>query len=234
MSRWLGTTLFICITACTPYARADEILFSNLAPGLAFDSDPFGGWTINGFFDVHTGQQAVAEQFTPSKTAVFTSARVPLTQFAGPSGLSVFLFEDHRGLPGVVLESLDVGDVSAEPSLYILVSADGPTLQAEQSYWLGVIASEPGVLAGWNWNSIGDVSDGTNHVSTQGGAPTGPWFLIEGERRSAFEVRGSVVPEPSSVLLLTAGLATMAILRRRNQAAATLRGGSGRMLHRSE
>jgi hypothetical protein len=85
MSRWLGTVLFIIgITASTPYARADEILFSNLGPGLAFDSDPFHGYTINGFFDAGTGQQAVAEQFAPSKTAMFTSAQVPLTHFAGP------------------------------------------------------------------------------------------------------------------------------------------------------
>ena len=47
------------------------------------------------------------------------------------------------------------------------------------------------MLAGWNWNSIGDISTGTDFAGTQGGVPAGPWGLIfPGQTRSAFQIDG--------------------------------------------
>jgi hypothetical protein len=42
------------------------VIHSNFGPGMAFDADPSHGWTINGFLGPGIGQQAIAQQFTPS------------------------------------------------------------------------------------------------------------------------------------------------------------------------
>ena len=159
---------------------------------MAFDANPLHGWTINGFLGPGIGQQAIAHQFTPAATRTFTGAQVALTLFSGPGNVSVFLQADSNGLPGPVLEQIDLTGLTVAPTIFAATSVLRPQLHGGTPYWLTVVAGGPGVLAGWDWNSIGDSSTASNFATTQGGSPAGPWGLNPaGVTRSAFQINGS-------------------------------------------
>ena len=158
------------------------VIYSNFGPGMAFDADPFHGWTINGFLGPGIGQQAIAQQFTPSADYTFSAAEVALVLFSGPNSIRVLLQADASGLPGGVVEEIRVGGLAPTPSVITATSELSPLLRGGTPYWLTVAAGADGVLAGWNWNSIGDVSRETL-AGTQGGGPAGPWALIRHLRR---------------------------------------------------
>ena len=189
------------------------VIYSNFGPGMAFDTEPFHGWTINGFLGSGIGQQAIAHQFTPAATETFTDTQVALTLFSGPGSVAVFMQADSNGLPGPVLEQINVTGLTGVPTVFTATAVLRPQLQGGSPYWLTVVAGGPGVLAGWNWNSIGDSSTGSNFAGTQGGSPAGPWGLNSpGVTRSAFQINGSppiAVPGPSSLAIVSSGLVTL-------------------------
>lgn len=192
-----------------------SVIYSNFGPGMTFDTTSGHSWTINGFLGLGTGQQAIAHQFRPSGSYTFTDAQVALLLLSGPSSIAVFLQEDSGGLPGAVLEEIDVIGLTAVPTVTVANSVLRPELQDGTLYWLTVVAGAPGVRAGWSWNSIGDTSTGTNFASTQGGSPVGPWTLNAGLTRGAFQIDGTPVPDPSTWALLGTGLAGLLTMRRR-------------------
>src|SRR5207244_2486811 len=81
------------ITVLPPVA----VVYSNFGPGMAFDADPSHGRTINGFLGPGIGQQAIAQQFTPSADYTFGAAEVALASLSGPSRLRVVL-QGHGAL----------------------------------------------------------------------------------------------------------------------------------------
>ena len=164
-------------------------IYSNFGPAMAFD--PNVGWTISGSLGPGTAQYAVAHQFTPVATDTFTSAQLALMLFAGPGSVTVFLQADSAGLPGPVLEQIELNGLTSEPAVFTAVSALRPQLNGGTPYWLSVVASGTGVDAAWNWNVVGDVSTATNLAGTQGGSPAGPWSLAPAlATRSAFQING--------------------------------------------
>jgi hypothetical protein len=170
-----------------PVARV-AVIYSNFAPHLAFDTDPFHGWTINGFQGPGIGEQAVSQQFTPSGDYVFTDAEVAVVSISGPASIRVFLQANANGLPGSVIEEMSVSGFGSVPAVVVARSGHFPILRKGTPYWLTLAAGGSGVLAGWNWNSIGDVS--TAFASTQGGSPAGPWGAGRAETRGAFAIEG--------------------------------------------
>ena len=150
------------------------VIYSNFGPGMAFDTDPTHSWTINGFAGPGVGQQAISQRFVPDDTATFGSAQVALSLFSGTASVAVFLQADSSGLPGAVIERMNVSGLTGAPSLFTASSVLFPQLQAGTAYWLTVVADASGVLAGWNWNAIGDIGS-DNFAATQGGSPLGPW-----------------------------------------------------------
>jgi N-acetylneuraminic acid mutarotase len=202
----LPAILVLSVAACTdlrdpvtpggPDLRASlsgsgaSVVFSNFGPGMAFDTDPFHGWTINGNLGPGIGRQAIAQQFTPAADAAFAAAQVPLTLVRGPDTVHVVLQADAAGLPGAVLEDIPVGGLTATPTILAAHSSLFPILHHGTPYWLTVVAPSDGVLAGWNWNSIGDVSAVT-FAGTQGGSAAGPWSIGFSATRGAFEIDGT-------------------------------------------
>ncbi len=170
--------------------EATEVIFSNFGPGMTFDTDPFHGWTINGYQGPNVGQQAIAEQFTPAANYTFTEVQVPLVLWSGTGVLSIYLHSEAAGLPGPVLAELPVTISQFVPTIVKASSVTRPRLQAGNRYWISIVAGAPGLIAGWNWNSIGDECAG-NGAGTQGGSATGPWGLcLSGSLRAAFAVSG--------------------------------------------
>jgi hypothetical protein len=180
------------------------MIYSNFGPGMAFDGDTAGhGWTINGFMGPGIGQQAIAEQFTPSADYEFATAQIALWLLWGPNSIRVFLQADEGGLPGTVIEEIRIDGLGAMPGTVTAHSATFPILARNTPYWLSVAAGADGVMAGWSWNSVGDVSLGT-HAGTQGGGPAGPWGKSASPiTRGAFQING--LPLPSGTGLIRAG-----------------------------
>jgi hypothetical protein len=171
------------------------IVFSNFGPEKSFDRGVFNDWTINGFLGQNVGQQAIAHRFVPGTTDIFRSAEIALVLFSGPGAVVVNLQADAGGLPGPVLEQIQVTGLTMIPTVFEATSTLRPQLQAGTPYWLTVVAGGLGVVAGWSWNSTGDISTGTNFAGTQGGSPAGPWGLDTfGSTRSAFQINGAVQP----------------------------------------
>jgi PEP-CTERM motif len=226
---YLATLIVVwCLLRCGAPALAEPVtIFSNFGADMSFNSDPFAGWTINGFVRPEVGQQAIAERFAVSTASSFDRVLLPLTIFSGPGSIDVFLQSNTNGLPGAVLDVIALRGLSAGVAIHSADSSNHPILSPANEYWVSVVAGAPGVLAGWNWNSVGDVSDGSTFAGTQGGGPKGPWGLgVIGTIRSAFEVQGTSapepVPEPASIVLLTVGAAAIATRRRHDLFSATI------------
>jgi len=185
---------------------------------MAFDTNPFHAWTINGFLGPNIGQQAIAHQFTPAATETFTGAQIALTLVSGPGSVTVFLQADSNGLPGPVLEQINLTGLTGVPTIFAATSVLRPQLQSGTPYWLTVVAGGPGVLAGWNWNFVGDSSTGSNFAGTQGGSPAGPWGLSFPDlTRSAFQINGIAIDIkpgslPNSINPRSNGVIPVAIL----------------------
>jgi hypothetical protein len=131
---------------------------------------------------------------------------------AEPNHFQVLLMTSSGGLPGNIIEIITVtaptsaGIVTANSALH-------PVLTSGTQYWLAVFAPEPDTFGIWNL-ALNDFS--TPHAVAFN-SPTGPWVL-NNVNRSAFQINGEPVPEPSTMLLLGTGLASLGTaVRKRRQ-----------------
>src|SRR5438046_9685066 len=74
------------------------VIYSNFGPGMAFDADPFHGWTINGFLGPGIGQQAIAQQFTPSAGYAFRAAGDAVVLLRRANGIGLLMRAYASGL----------------------------------------------------------------------------------------------------------------------------------------
>lgn len=178
------------------------IVYSNFGPYWAFDAALSHAWTVNGLVEPGGGRQAIAQQFTPAGDARLAYVQVPLAIFRGSGTMRVVLQADDGGLPGAVIEEMSIGGLQSTPKSFTATSVLIPTLQRGTPYWLSLIAGADGMGAGWQWNSIGDVSRET-FASTQEGDPAGPWGLSpSASTRSAFAINGTPLTPVDGLLLL--------------------------------
>ncbi len=165
-------------------SEVPRVCYSNFGPGMTFDTH---AWTINGYRGPDTGQQAISNSFIPAIAYRFTDVRIPLVVSPGPPNFSIFLQADSGGLPGAVIEQINVTQDGTTP-IVLANSVLKPVLLPNTKYWITVTAAGESVLGGWMWNLIGDTSP---FAGTQGGTPAGPWGLdSRGKPRSAFRVDG--------------------------------------------
>lgn len=213
-------------------AGASSILFSNFGPGGTYQLNT--GWTVG--MPPSNPNWQVAASFVPSVTAMLEAVIVPFADF-GPvfgfpaSQLSLSVTGSNAlGLPGTsVLESFLYQGPFGSPAGAIpitLSSVLNPLLTAGTQYW--IVATNPvgpsGGVLGWSVNSTGDTS-ATGGRTLQGSVGN---FALDYQVRDpdvAFEVTGNpvaLVPEPSSISLLLAGLSVI-VLRSRSRLRSTPR-----------
>ena len=157
-------------------------------------------------------------------------------RFIGSSGLGdavqddfrVLFFEDDTGLPGPPVPGGDyvVGQAfSRKPTGGELLNGILPpfeyainlpqvlNLSPNTLYWLTIV-NRPSPDSGWVWARADGAFD-SQLASTQGDIVTGPWVHGSSSGGMWFELSDQVVPEPSSLLIVWTGLATITIFRRR-------------------
>jgi hypothetical protein len=202
-------------------ARADTVVFSNFGPGMTFNTTQ--GYLINPAGA--TPPQTIAHRFTSTSNINFTSAQLALGLIAGNSNIQVFLETDAGGLPGTILETINVNISSPFPpgGIVTATSTLNTLLTAGTNYWLVAFAQNATTRAEWNF-SLTDFSTANNFAFNQIPSPTGPWNAVPaGNIRSAFQINGNVigptVPEPATMLLFGTGLAgAVGAIRRRRKA----------------
>jgi len=182
-------------------------IFSDFDPAnIAYQ----GGWGIYG-----TGNslspgafKAQAMAFTPSFDAVLSKIDVAMFWSSGTNSIKLTLNSDNSGVPGAVVASWSLNNL---PTFGFCCTAETVnavsliSLTAGKQYWVVAAPGASDTQAGWtNTNTLG--------VLAEQDTLNGP-FISGTSVRSAFDVIGTETPEPSSFLLVAAGLA---LLARRN------------------
>jgi hypothetical protein len=127
----------------------------------------------------------------------------------GANELDVHLMSDVGNQPGAIIEAFHFSGAMDPLGQYnpLLIANSNlyPTLYPNTNYWF--VASVPlGSSAAWNLSS----PSVTGTFAQKYG--TGPWNVNQGTM-SAFRVTGTVVPEPSTFVLLGAGFLGLGFFR---------------------
>jgi len=194
-----------------PQAEA-TIIYNTFGPGDTFNSP---GWTISNQSDT-TPNFDQGDAFIPDASYRLDTIELAFSLVRGTNTLDVWLMSDSGGKPGAIIETFQfINQMSSIPLRGIIsgTSTLHPLLEANTQYWL--IASVPvsGTLAPWWMSPSGEGL----HADRE---DLGPWSVFNTsrsdlEKQGAFRINGTPVPEPSTILLLGAGLAGVGILRRR-------------------
>jgi hypothetical protein len=192
-------------------ARADTVVFSNFGPGMTFNQSQGFAVTGSNIF----GGVIPAHAFTPSETFTFSSAQLAMTLVQGSNHFQVLLMTSSGGLPANIIETITLTDaVPIFPSgIVVANSALNPVLTSGTQYWLVAFAPDPNTFGVWNL-SLNDFSTPQARGFT---SPAGPWVVANNVPRSAFQINGEPVPEPSTLLLLGTGLVTLGTAVRKHR-----------------
>ncbi|MGH7938805.1 MAG: choice-of-anchor R domain-containing protein [Bryobacteraceae bacterium] len=209
---YLGLSVILAALLTTVSVKAD-VLYSTLGPNDEFDAA--NGYFVDGsnFFN-----QVIASPFTVSSSATLGDAMLGLNNFSGSnSPVNVFLESDAGGMPGTILATLTQSGVIPpfnSETLTMFTPTTSFALQTGVTYWLVAGETDPTTEQTWDFAN-GDTKN--NIAFNQVGSPTGPWTTFTGTD-VAFRIDSAAIPEPSSFMLLGAGLlgvGAIAFARRR-------------------
>jgi len=193
----LGLVLF----GCASRVSADTIIFSDLPTPAS----------KGGIFNYVLGADGYGQDFvdgaafTPSSSALLTSAEALLGTDGFCCALNLYIESSQMGEPGAVLADLTQTSTSRVSPLYVLASYSCslcPMLSADNTYWLVGTTAE--LYPGQEWGASPD-PPGTLAYNTSGSA-TGPWNIATDTYLPEFSVSGTVVPESASVSLIVGGV----------------------------
>jgi hypothetical protein len=185
------------------YAGADAIIFSNLSPGGTYD--PGVAYGVSGPLSQNEGSAAIGQPFVPTADFAFDAVEVAFNWLLDTNAGTVSLMSDLGGRPGSVVESFGFTDrphvSSTDSELALGMSSMRPLLRAGIPYWIVATAGSDAFMV-WNLNNTGQLGTAFRINDED-------WTFRPDQPSAAFRVRGSpvegVVPEPTSLLLLTIG-----------------------------
>jgi hypothetical protein len=166
-------------------------------------------------------QEAI--RFVPDGSYVLDSVTFDLVASFGDGLLVAQIYSEQGGLPGTLLDSLTAtAPAPAAGGLFTITATSPFVLQSGVAYWLTGTDTDPNSGAYWwysdqvGWRAAIDLPGHTapgfpTWGNANGGGPAGP-----GTNQSevlAFEIDGTVVPEPPMVSLI--GLMGVALVARR-------------------
>jgi len=201
-----------CILITPNLLHASSIVFTTVSADHMFDTND-GGYSIFGTdvcCDVDTGVE-----FTLSASTVLDKFGVGLGYVSGTNALDLTL---RAGTPtGAVVESFSVSGMPTFSGLQLVTFGSSvlhPTLIAGTPYWLVASASAPDGSLFWGFD---DRFADNSLVVNQ--AVNGEWGGLLVRTGMALEVYATdaAVPEPTSMLLLSIGIAGLIAKRLHGQ-----------------
>ncbi len=200
----LTMVLSLLIVSSSWQAAHGSVVFSNLGPGDSYDSP---GFVLNGdqAFATFPHDLDIASRFqvSPSTSYIFDSVEIVFANVGGSNIARLHLFSDKAGQPDQPLETIHLTDLPTDPvfspPLTTALSAQNPTLQAGGTYWLAVDVSGDTAVR-WNQNNQGALGFATREDG-------GPWEpIFTPPPNGAFRINGTLIPEPSTALLIVIGM----------------------------
>jgi PEP-CTERM motif len=202
----LVVLLIIVVTIITARSPLNaDVIYSTFGPGETYRSDAAD--------DIGNSQE-IGVSFTPS-----SDVSLDFINFAAffrnglNNQLTVNLETDASGVPSdSVIESFNFTNLSTTATVYTATSLLHPLLLANTQYWVVLTAADlENTVRAWNWNDQGIIG----HVAAKWPPDYPTWREFPHETTPALSVNASSVPEPSTILLLGAGLAGVGLLRKR-------------------
>jgi hypothetical protein len=214
MANRLGTfvvrTFLVGAIVLPPAERANAALLTGtFGPGDSFLGESY--LIGNSLF-----QQEIAAGFAPEVTATLDTIRVAAFFDSGLNDFTVYIAPNIAGEPGSPLESFTNLSFGVVPGILTLNSISHPLLTAGTRYWVVMTAPQLANSQGeWNLND-----QGFGGVLARNFFGAFAWTLDPGPT-PAFDVSGTVVPEPSTFVLASAALAVFGACVRRKPAASS-------------
>lgn len=199
--------------------HADPIIFSNLGAGDTYDART--AYSVSGSVSQAEDAFAIGQSFVPIADFRFDALEVALTWVLNTNAATVSLTSDIDARPGSALESFQFTNLphlsGANTELAVGDSLQHPLLHAGTRYWIVATADGDAFMA-WALNNTGQFGTSIRINDS-------PWTDRPDLASAAFRVRGTqvqtVVPEPTSLLLL--GPPLIGVITRRTRRTARAR-----------
>lgn len=176
---------------------------TNLAPGP---------WQIVGFIpSADLINQPAGSFFITGGDYLLESVTVQLRrselQSGGtPDNYQVRIWNDESGLPGNLLESIEVPDSATPLGLISLESIIRPQLENNGTYWVSVALPDDMSEGGWRASNLLD-SPPSNSAIALNGSTSSDWHpSVSNTRSYVFSISGTPIPEPHAACLAMFGI----------------------------
>jgi hypothetical protein len=207
--------LVALVTLCCWSPVQAEVLYSTFGPGDSYD--PTTGWVVGDDTGQGTRYQVAAPILNlSSELSYLDSIEFAALLFRGdnasPLTISIAL-DAGTFLPGAILESVTITNIQSASAVYTASFSSTTLLDNNLTYWVILspdLATDDAFF--WMWNDLNRPN--AAFWSTD----TNQWTYDNFAMAPAFAVNGTpvtVIHEPSSVLLMGAGLIAAGLLRKR-------------------
>ena len=202
----------LALMIVAPAVSRATVVYSNLGAGSSSQSsgNDVGNDTIG-------DNLAQGDTFTPGANFTLTGIQIALSCWGTcTQNYTVEIVADSGGLPdttNVLFSAVELGTALGAPSTSSLISI--PTTISVLSgvaYWL-VVLPDAGTTdeIQWNWNTQSDVSN--EATAFAGGGPADTWSALGGTA-SAYEIDGTLAPEPGTLAMMLGGGLLLGFLRK--------------------
>ena len=157
--------------------------------------------------------EEIGAPFTISSSSRLTSIDFAAYWFYGNNQLTINLETDASGLPsGTIIESFSYTGISyPPPAIYTVYSSIHPILESSQEYWIVLTAQDLAATGmAWQDNDQGTFGEAANSLYYT----NYEWVYHPEAPTPAFDINGTTVPEPCTILFLVPGLAGFGAFRK--------------------